>query len=443
VNSSGAGGVVMRRRMWLAVIGAVIIAGVLWAVHLRSTRGAGSAGGAPQASGADRGGGPQAPGAPGGPARAVPVAAAPVVRRDVPIYLEGLGNVVAGKTVTIRPQVDGRLDKVLFTDGQAVRRGQLLAQIDPRPFQIQLHQGEGALARDEAQLANARKNLERSSALRDEKLIAQQQVDDQAAAASQLEATVRIDRAAIETARLNLDYARIASPIDGVTGVRFVDEGNLIRASDPNGIVIVTQLDPISVIFTLPQDDLRALSTEMQRGALPVDVLARDGATPLGSGALAVIDNQINQTTGTLRLKATVPNPKHVLWPNQFVNVRLRLTTRQGALVMPATAVQRGPNGTFVYVVGDDLTAAQRPIELEASQDDFVIVAKGVNEGERVVVDGQGQLRPGSKVALRDPGRPASAPRITADGAGAARQGGHDGAPGGHPAAQGGQGAAR
>jgi multidrug efflux system membrane fusion protein len=409
----------MRRSRWMAaVLGAIAIAAVLWVVHVRSTRRTAAAGGTDAA----RPGAAQGPG--GAQARAVPVAAVPVARRDVPIYLEGLGNVIAGNTVTIRPQVDGRLDKVLFTEGQAVRRGQILAQIDPRPFQIQLHQAEGALARDEAQVANARLNLQRLRALREEKLIAQQQVDDQAAAASQFEATVRIDRAAIETARLNLDYARITSPIDGVTGVRLVDQGNLVHATDPNGLVVVTQLDPISVIFTLPADDLRALSTEMQRGRLRVDLFGRDGASPLGSGELALIDNQINQTTATLRLKATVRNPKRLLWPNQFVNVRLRLTTREGALVMPATAVQRGPSGTFVYVVGDDLTAAQRPIELEATQGDLTIVAKGVKEGERVVVDGQNQLRPGSKVALRDPARPANGPRVAGDGGDAALQGG-------------------
>jgi membrane fusion protein, multidrug efflux system len=427
VTSSGSGGGAVRRRWWIAVLGALVIAGVLWGVRARSSRGAGASataqGGAPpRAAGAPAGGGGQ--GGPGGPPRAIPVAAAQVQRRDVPIYLEGLGNVVAGRTVTVRAQVDGRLDKVLFDEGQLVHRGQLIAQIDPRPFEIQLHQAQGALARDEAQLANARKNLERFRALRAENLIAQQQVDDQLATASQLEATVRIDRAAIETARLNLDYARITSPIDGVTGLRLVDQGNLIRASDQNGLVIVTQLDPISVLFTLPQDDLRAISTEMARGKLAVDLFARDGSTPLGSGELTVIDNQINQNTSTLRLKATVPNPKRLLWPNQFVNARLRLMTRQGALVMPVTAVQRGPSGTFVYVVGDDLTAAQRPIELEATPGDLAIVASGLKEGERVVTDGQNQLRPGSKVVIRDAARPAGAPRVAGDGADAARQGG-------------------
>jgi multidrug efflux system membrane fusion protein len=416
----------VRRRWWIAVLGALVIAGVLWGVRARSSKGAGAN------ATAQGGTSPRAPGAPGapaggpggGPPRAIPVAAAQVTRRDVPIYLEGLGNVVAGRTVTVRAQVDGRLDKVLFDEGQLVRRGQLIAQIDPRPFEIQLHQAQGALARDEAQLANANKNLERFRALRQENLIAQQQVDDQLAAASQLEGSVRIDRAAIETARLNLDYARITSPIDGVTGLRLVDQGNLVRASDQNGLVVVTQLDPIGVIFTLPQDDLRAISTEMARGKLAVDLFARDGTTPLGSGELTVIDNQINQNTSTLRLKAMAPNPKRLLWPNQFVNARLRLTTRQGALVMPVTAVQRGPSGTFVYVIGDDLTATQRPIELDATPGDLAIVANGLKEGERVVTDGQNQLRPGSKVVVREPARPAAAPRVAGDGADAARQGG-------------------
>jgi multidrug efflux system membrane fusion protein len=338
-------------------------------------------------------------------ARPVPVLAATAVRQDVPIYLEGLGTVVANRTVTVKPLVDGRLDQVLFQEGQLVHKGQALAQIDPRPFLVQLHQAEGALARDKAQLENGRLNVRRDQDLVNQKLIAQQQLDTDAATVGQLEGTVQIDQATIESARLNLDYARITSPVEGVTGVRIVDPGNVVHASDPNGIVVVTQLDPVAVVFTLPQDELPRLAEQMAKGRLPVEAFSRDGATRLGAGQLELIDNQINQTTATLRLKATFPNPKHLLWPNQFVKARLLLSTHRNALVVPATALQRGPAGIFVYVIGKDQTVAMKPVQAAPPQNDLAIVDKGLAEGEQVVADGQGQLRPGSRVAPREQGR--------------------------------------
>ena len=337
-------------------------------------------------------------------ARAVPVLPATVIRRDVPVYLEGIGNVVAYKTVTVRSQVDGRLMQVLFREGQAVRKGEVLAQIDPRPFQVQLHQAEGALARDRAQLQNANLMVKRDRDLVGQKLIAQQQLDSDQATAGQSEGAVRIDEAAIESARLNLDYARITSPVDGVTGVRLVDPGNVVHAADPGGIVVVTQLDPVAVLFNLPQDELPRISDQMAHGKLTVDVYGRDGAAALGKGELELIDNQINQATATLRLKAIVPNPEHHLWPNQFVKARLLLTTRKGALVVPASTLQRGPDGTFVYVVGADQTVTLRPVDAVAPTGEVAIIDKGVSEGEIVVADGQNQLRPGSKVSLRESG---------------------------------------
>ena len=381
------------RGRWAVAVGLVLAValGAWW-----FTRGRG------QAAGEGKGG----PGGAAAAQRPVPVAVAVASRRDVPVYLEGLGSVVAFQTVTVKSQVDGRLEKVLFREGQGVRKGEVLAQIDPRPFQAQLQQAEGALARDEAQLLSARRDLERYRALAAEKLVPQQQADQQVAAVGQLEGAVRMDQAAVATARLNLDYARIAAPIDGVTGIRAVDAGNIVHASDPNGLVVLTQLDPVAVIFTLPQDELTPIASALARGALPVDVYARDGTTLLGAGQLAVIDNQINQATSTVRLKAVVPNPKRLLWPNQFVNARLRLGTRQGALVVPAPAVQRGPNGTFVYVVGPDATATVQLVQLDATVGDLALVAKGVDEGARVVVEGQSQLRPGAKVAAREPGKP-------------------------------------
>jgi len=386
-----------RRRLWLPWLVLVLVAvgaGVWW------TR-------AHKAEPAGRGGAPSAPAAQG--ARPVPVTTATASKRDVPVFLQGLGNVVAYNTVTVRSQVDGRLQELPFREGQTVKRGQVLAQIDPRPFLAAQHQAESALARDEAQLTNARLNLKRFRALRAENLIAQQQVDDQAATVAQLEGTVGTDHAAVETARLNVEYARITSPIDGVVGIRAVDVGNLVRATDTNGIVVVTQLDPISVLFTLPQDHLAEVSTALARGPLGVDVYARDNAALLGSGQLAVLDNQINQATSTIRLKAVVPNPKRLLWPNQFVNARLRLSTKDAALVVPAVAIQRGPNGSFVYVIAADGTAEMRRVET-TTQGDLAIVSTGLNEGERVAVEGQSQLRPGAKVAVRAPqARPAGA----------------------------------
>jgi multidrug efflux system membrane fusion protein len=337
-------------------------------------------------------------------ARPVPVRPATVVRRDVPVYLEGIGNVVAYKTVTVRSQVDGRLMQVLFREGQAVRKGEVLAQIDPRPFQVQLHQAEGALARDRAQLENANLMVKRDKELVGKKLIAQQQLDSDQAVAGQTEGTVRMDQAAIESARLNLDYARITSPVDGVTGVRLVDPGNVVHAADPGGIVVVTQLDPVAVLFNLPQDELPRISDEMARGKLGVEVYGRDGATALGKGELELIDNQINQATSTLRLKAIVPNPERHLWPNQFVKARLLLTTHKGALVVPASTLQRGPDGTFVYVIGSDQTVTVRSVEAVSPTGDLAVVDKGLNQGEIVVADGQNQLRPGSKVSTREPG---------------------------------------
>jgi multidrug efflux system membrane fusion protein len=393
----------MKARRWilggLAII--AVAAATAWLVRSRS-------GGAGAGTG---------PGAAAAAPRVVPVASATVARQDVPTWLEGLGTVIAFKTITVKSQVDGRLDAVLFKEGDAVRKGQLLAQIDPRPYEVQLHQAEGALARDTAQLENARLNATRNQSLWDRQLNARMNLDDAKAAVGQLEGTVAVDRAAIESARLNLDFARIVSPVDGVTGVRLVDPGNLVRASDPGGIVVVTQLDPIAVLFTLPQDDLPRISAQMQRGKLEVRAYSRDGSTLLGTGWLELVDNQINQATATIRLKAVLPNPKKALWPNQFVKARLLLGTRAGALVIPATALQRGPTGTFVYVIGKDDTVAVRAVKADPPLGQVAIVEDGLAEGERVVADGQGQLRPGTKVAPRDRSAPPERPATPGEAA--------------------------
>ena len=333
--------------------------------------------------------------------RVVPVATAIVARKDVPIILEGLGTVTPLATVVVKTQVDGRLDKVLFTEGQTVKKGDVIALVDPRPFQIQLHTAEAALFRDDAQLRNGKLNLERYETLKKTNLIPQQQVDDQRTQVDQLEAATRADKAQIESARLNLDYARITSPIDGVTGLRQVDPGNVVHASDPNGLVVITQVDPVAVLFTLPQDDLPRVQHAMQQGKLVVEAYARDGIQKITTGELLLVDNQVNAQTATIRLKAVLPNADHALWPNAFVKARMRLTTVQGALVVPASVVQRGPTGTFAYVVGPDKAVAPRPIEVASIEGDVALVGKGLKEGEVVVSDGQNQLRPGSKVAAR------------------------------------------
>jgi multidrug efflux system membrane fusion protein len=367
---------------------------------------------------------PGAAGAPGG-ARPVPVLTATVEKRDVPVWLEGLGTVAAWRQVTVRAQVDGRLDQVFFKEGQAVKRGDLLAQIDPRPFEVQLHQAQGALARDQAQLDGAKANLERYRELRKQNLVGQQQVDDQAALVGQAEGAVRIDNAAVESAKLNLDYARIQAPTDGVVGVRLIDPGNVVHAADPTGIVMITLLDPAAVLVTLPEDDLPRITAAQRRGDVPVDAWSRDGAARLGGGKLVVLDNQINSATATLRLKAMVPNPDHALWPNQFVKARLLVDTRRGALVVPASAVQRGPQGTFVWGVGADKKAVSRPVEIALTTADIAIVKQGVAAGETVVVEGQAQLRAGAEVAPR--GSNESKPGRTSDGGGSGGAGARDG----------------
>jgi membrane fusion protein, multidrug efflux system len=372
----------MRRRWIIAAVLVLLVAAAIW--FLRRPR-------------------PTQPGAASAAAqqRVVPVLTAQVQQRDLPIYLDGLGTVAAAKTVTVRPQVDGRLESVLFREGQVVRAGQMLAQIDPRPFRVQLQQAQGALARDSAQLRAARDLLQRDRELLRLQLVSQQEVDNQAGLVGQYEGAVAIDQAQIASARLNLDYARIASPIDGVTGVRLVDPGNLVRASDASGIVVLTQMDPISVMFTLPQDYLSQVAQQMELRALAVEAWSRDGETKLGTGELLVIDNQINQSTATMRLKATFANPQRLLWPNQFVKARLLLTVHKGAIVVPATAVQRGPEGTFAYVVGADQTVQPRPIEIDLTQGELAAIARGLSPGEVVVADGASALRPGAKVAAR------------------------------------------
>jgi multidrug efflux system membrane fusion protein len=332
--------------------------------------------------------------------RASVVSVARSAARDIPVVLEGLGTVTAFYTVTLKSQVDGRIDKILFREGQGVKKGDLLVQIDTRPFEIQLHQAEATLARDTAQLNNNRLNLERNRALRARNLVAQQTVDDQKALVDEFVGTVMADQTQVDNAKLQMDYAHIVSPIEGRTGIRLADPGNLVHANDANGLVVITQLNPITVIFTLPQDVLPQVAQQMGRTTLQAEAMSRDGTMSLGNGNVMLVDNQINTSTGTIRIKAVFNNPNDTLWPNQFVKVRLHLRTISQAVSAPASSVQRGPQGAYIYVVNASNVAEMRRVDATI-QDDWAAFTKGLSIGETVVVDGQYQLRPGARVQPR------------------------------------------
>jgi multidrug efflux system membrane fusion protein len=331
---------------------------------------------------------------------AVPVVAGAVVRKDVPIYLDGLGTVQAFNTVTVRVRVDGQLQKVAFVEGQEVRVGDLLAQIDPAPYRTQVEQAEGKKGQDEAQLANARVELKRDADLLAASIVSQQVYDTQKALVDQFEAAVKADQAAIDSAKVQLQYTTVVSPIDGRTGIRLVDQGNIVHANDATGLVVITQLRPISVVFTLPEQTLNDIQKQMAAGALAVLAVDRDNSTVLSEGKLAVIDNQIDTTTGTIKLKATFPNGDLRLWPGQFVNARLWLTTRKDGTVVPASVIQRGPEGAYAFVIKDDLTVQIRPVKVSQIEQGQALIDDGLQPGERVVVDGQYKLQVGSRVKL-------------------------------------------
>jgi multidrug efflux system membrane fusion protein len=332
---------------------------------------------------------------------AVPVSVATASRTDLPIRLTALGSVVAFNTVTVRPRVDGQLMRVLFREGQFVDRGELLAEIDPRPFQVQLEQAEGQLARDHAQLANARVDLARYQTLLSEDSIASQNVDAQRSTVAQLEAALKVDDAAIDSARLNLAYSRITAPLSGRVGLRLVDAGNVVTASATAGLVVITQVDPIAVVFTLPEDALRTVLPRIRAGArLPVDAFDRSGATRLATGSVVTVDNQIDQSTGTVRLKAVFDNHDHALFPSQFVNVQVLADTERAQLVVPASAVQQGPQGQFVYLVRDGKAVVQG-VQVADVEAERASIRSGLNAGDVVVTDGLDRLREGSPLEVR------------------------------------------
>lgn len=330
----------------------------------------------------------------------VPVLAATPRVEDTPVYFEGVGAARPLNTVTVRAQVDGRLLKINFRDGQDVNAGDVLAEIDPVLFQAQLDQAVAKKAQDEAQLANARIDLDRYRRLAASNAGSKQQADTQAAVVAQLEALVQADQAQIDTARTTLGYTRITAPLTGRAGLRQVDQGNLIRASDANGLLVITQMKPISVQFSLPQQQIPRVNAAQSAAPLAVEVFADDGRSVIDAGTLQSIDNQVDQTTGTVRLRAELPNDRLQLWPGQFVNVRLRVETLPRAIVVPTSAVQRGPNGTFVYVIGANNTVSARPVTVTQQNDTDAVIASGLEPTERVVTTGFANLSEGARVEV-------------------------------------------
>jgi membrane fusion protein, multidrug efflux system len=350
--------------------------------------------------------------------RGISVVAVPAHRGDMPVYLQGLGTVTAFNTVTVKPRVDGQLINVTFKEGQFVHQGDVLAEIDPRPFQVALNQAngnlaqaQGTLAKDQAALRDAQANAARDQELFNQKIIAKQQLDTQVATADQARGAIEADnagiaaaQAAIDSAKLNLTYTKITAPISGRIGLRLVDSGNMIHATDATGLAIIAQIQPIAVLFSIPEDQLPSVLERLRTGAkLPATAFDRDNTQKLAEGSLLTVDNQIDQTTGTSKLKAVFPNNDFALFPNQFVNVRLALDVKRNTLIVPSVAIQRGPTGTFVYLVRDDNSVTVRPVKTGTAQGNDISIQEGIDAGDRVVVDGAEKLTEGMKVTLRTP----------------------------------------
>jgi multidrug efflux system membrane fusion protein len=365
-----------------------------------------------------------------------PVVATPAQRADVPVYLEAVGTTRALNTVTVRAQVDGKLLSVGFNEGQDVKKGDILARIDPTTYQAQLNQAVAKKAQDEAQLGNAKLDLERYARLAASNSINRQQADTQQALVAQLDAQVKSDQAAIDNTQAVLSYTAVVAPIDGRAGIRMVDEGNIVRTTD-TGIVVITQLRPIGVLFSLPQQELERVNAAFAKGPLDTDALRSDNDAVIDRGKLTVVDNQVDQQTGTVRLKSEFPNANLQLWPGQFVNVRVLIDTLKQVVVVPTGAVQRGPRGTFVYVVKDDNTVAMKTVTTGQQDDVQTVITEGVEPPERVVTTGFARLSDGGKVTVSEPGQsPAAQPIPRRDGAPAGRerrrnQGGASGGAGG------------
>ena len=336
----------------------------------------------------------------------VPVTTAKARREDVPVYLDGLGKVQALNTVTIRAQIDGKIMEAAFHEGQNVRAGDLLLQIDPRPYQAALDQAIAKQNQDQAQLGYAQKVLERDTGLFDKKIIDRQSLDLQQATTAQLEALVKADEAAVANAKVQLEFTKITAPIDGRVGLRLVDQGNIVHANDQAGLAVITQLQPISVIFTLPEGNLREITKKLKTNGTDesLAVAAVDPQTNqiLGQGELRAMDNQVDDATGTIKMKAVFQNRQFELWPGQFVNIRLLVDTRRQQLVVPSSAVNQGPSGEFIYIIRPDLIAEVRAVEAGISEDGSTVIESGVSEGDTVVVDGQYLLKSNARVQLKN-----------------------------------------
>ncbi len=405
------------KRLLIAIVALALVTGVVVWTYMRWQQ---PAPGAQQ--GGKKGG--------GDPSRATPVVAMPAKTADVNVYLNSLGTVTPLKTVTVRSRVDGELMRVLFREGDVVKQGQLLAEIDPRPYQASLTQAEGQMTRDQALLANARIDLDRYQVLLKQDSIAKQLVDTQAALVRQYEGTVTIDAGVVDNARLQVAYSRVSAPIPGRLGLRQVDPGNIVRAGDASGLVVITQLQPITVIYTIPQDNLPAVMKLLKSGErVAVDAFDREQKIKLDSGMLLTVDNQIDSTTGTVRLKAQFPNDGNNLFANQFVNVRMLVDIRRGATTVPSAAVQRGAQGIYVYVVKEDNTVTLRNVQTGPTEGDATVVESGVEPGERVVIDGTDRLREGAKVepTSRDPAAASKGGDGTRRKGGGRRKGGDKG----------------
>jgi multidrug efflux system membrane fusion protein len=422
-----------KKRGLIWVVFLLIVAGVagyaVWrAMHPAAVvRGAGGGGG-----GGGRGGAPIGP---------VPVVVAKVTRSSIPVYLNGLGNVTAFYTVTVKSRVDGQIMKVDFNEGDLVHEGQVLIEIDPRPYQVQLEMAEGTLARDQALLNNSKLDLQRYQTLLAQDAIPKQQLDTQTALVAQYEGNIKQDMANIDSAKLNLTYAKVTAPITGVVGLRQVDPGNIVHASDTNGMIVITQLQPIAVLFTIPEDSLPQVTQKLRAGAhLPVDAYNRDNSKKVASGMLVTLDNQIDSTTGTSKLKAVFANTDNALFPQQFVNIRLLVETLGNQQVVPNVAVQNGQQGSFVYVVDEDSTVHLKTVQVGITTETSSQILSGISDGDRVVVDGTDRLIEGARVRVRKAGELDNPPGFdpTAGGGGGAGKRGGKGKKGGGKKGQGG-----